>query len=136
MSNLKNLQYAYQVWNDEKGRNTACWEEIFSDRVRLHSVDESSPAMEFAKDRSSKAEAVEYLTAILKDWEMQHWTPHTFVEEGNRIAMFGRCAWKSKHTGKVADIDIAHLMEFEGGRIVGLSEVFDSAKAMAAALPD
>ena len=135
MSNLEKLKRAYQIWDSTKGSDTTCWENLFAEQVNLHSVDEQSPGMEFAKDRHSKAEASKYLSAILDNWEMLHWTPNIFVEQDSHIAMFGRCAWRSKQTGKSVEVDIAHLFDFEDDKITGIREVFDSAKAMLAATP-
>ena len=75
------------------------------------------------------------MAAITKDWSMVHWTPETYVAEGERVAVFGTCAWTSKATGKVADVRIAHLWQFENGAAVSLTEIFDSARAVAAATP-
>ena len=63
---------------------------------------------------------------------MIHWTPDTFVEDGNRIAMFGRCALTFRDTGESAQVDIAPLWQFDGNKIIELREIFDSAKALAA----
>ncbi len=134
--NLQALKAAYQAWHDSKGHSKDTWLELMGDQVHIHSVGEQSPGLEFARDRFSKTEAVDYLLAVLKDWEMVYWSPDVFVEQGDRIAMFGRCAWSFRTTGKVADTDVSHLWRFVDGKIIELIEIFDSAKAVAATIPD
>ena len=131
--NLARLKEAYRVWNDARGENKDCWLDLMGDEVCIRSVGEQGPGLDFAGECHSKKGAVDYFSAILNDWEMIHWTPHTFLEEGGRIAMFGRCAWTCRKTGADAEVDIAHLWRFEDGKIVDLVEVFDSAKVVAAA---
>lgn len=133
-SNLDRLKAAYKAWIESKGAGSEPWLALFDDDFRLCSMDEATPGLSFAKDRHSKQEAVNYLTSLLADWTMVHWTPETFVCEGDNIAMFGRCAWTNKATGKTAEIRVAHLWEFRGSRIVGLTDVFDSGRAAAAAV--
>jgi ketosteroid isomerase-like protein len=132
-NNMTALKEAYRRWDTSKGASKEAWLELMADEVRIRSVNEHEAGLSFAKNRYSRNEAVDYLAALLKDWEMIHWTPDTFVEDGNRIAMFGRCAWTFRDTGASAEVDIAHLWQFDGNKIIELREVFDSAKAIAAA---
>lgn len=134
-SNAEALKAAYQVWNDKKGLDTSGWLALISDNMRIASMGAENKALAFAANRSNREEAVAYLAAITKDWTMVHWTPQTYVSEGNRCAMFGTCAWASKATGKVAEVAIAHLWEFDDGKAVSLTEIFDSARVVAAATP-
>jgi hypothetical protein len=55
------------------------------------------------------------------------------VNEGDRIAMFGHCAWTNIATGKDMEVRVAHLWEFRDGQVVDYTEIFDSARATAAA---
>jgi ketosteroid isomerase-like protein len=103
--------------------------------MRITSMASEAKPLAFAAQRSSREEAVAYMAAITNDWSMVHWTPETFVSEGNNVAVFGTCAWTSKATGKVAEVRIAHLWEFDGELAVSLTEIFDSARAVAAATP-
>lgn len=131
--NLARLKAAYRRWHDSRGADTGAWLDLASDDMRLFSTSAATPQLAFAGHRNSKAEVVDYLTAILKDWAMVHYSPETFVSEGDRIVMFGRCAWAHKATGKIAEVHIAHLWRFSGTEVVELTEVFDTARAAAAA---
>lgn len=134
-ANLSQLKQAYQRWHSSKGGDSDCWLEMMSDNVQIKSTGAPIAALAFAQDRHSKSEAVAYLTGLLKDWSMVHWTPETFVAEGDKIAVFSQCAWINKATGKKAEVRTAHLWEFRNGKITSLVEIFDTAKAIAAATP-
>lgn len=135
-NDLKNLKLAYRAWHDSRGADKHRWLDLMADHVSIRGVDEQSAGLRFATDRRSREEAVEYFTAILEDWEMIHWTPDVFVDDGERIAMFGHCSWRNRATGKAAEGATAHLWHFEDGKIVEFRDVFDTARAVAAATPD
>jgi ketosteroid isomerase-like protein len=134
-SNVERLKAAYKAWHDTKGEDASVWLGLMEDDFRLVSMGQEAQGLAFAKERNSRQEAVGYLTGLLKEWRMVHWTPETFVCEGDRIAMFGRCAWANRATGKSAACRIAHLWTFRNGKAIELTEVFDSARAAAAATP-
>ena len=137
-SDLERLKTAYRIWHDTKGeeeRARGAWLELFGDQFRIVSMGDQTPEIEFARTRQSKSEMVDYFFGLLKDWKMVHWSPDTFVKEGNHIAVFGRTAWTNRATGKTADVLVAHLWTFDQAKAVNLVEVFDSARAVAAATP-
>ena len=135
IENIERLRAAYKVWHDSKGGRSDAWLDLLSDQVRFRSMGGASPLLAFADERRSKVDAVAYFTGLTRDWTMVHWTPETFVSEGDRIAVFGTCAWKHKGTGKTAEVAISHLWTFEDGKVVGVTEIFDSARAVSAATP-
>jgi ketosteroid isomerase-like protein len=131
--NLARLKAAYAAWNDRKGDSLDVWRELMDPGFRLTSWGENTPGLEFSAPRSSREEALHYLSAILDDWAMIHYTPNHFVCEGDWIAMFGSCAYTHKRTGKSAECKIAGLWRFENGKAMELTDMFDSAVAAAAA---
>jgi uncharacterized protein len=133
MDNLSKLKQAYQRWNESKGADQHAWLGLMSDAVHIVSTGAESKALAFAQERHSKQQAIDYMTSILSDWRMEHWTPETFVGNGDTIAMFGNCGWTHKKTGKMADVQIAHLWQFKDGKATSLTEIFDTARAIAAA---
>lgn len=133
MSNLQRLKECYRAWDASKGTNTGCWFDIFADNIHFRSLGQDAVALAFAGERKSKSEAAGYFSGLAAHWTMIHWTPHTFVTEGDRVAVFGTCAWTSKETGKSVETPIANLWEFENGKAVSFIEIFDSARALAAA---
>ncbi len=129
--NLENLKNAYAVWHTEKGSNTQVWHDLVSDNVRFQSVTEEAPGLSFAADGASRADLVRYFDGLLDQWTMNYWTPEHFVMEGNQIAMFGRCGYTFRATGKDIETMVAHLWKFEGSKIVEFVEIFDSARVAA-----
>lgn len=135
MTRLQKLERAYKAWHECKGRDPTCWTDIFADSVSIRSLANDAPALAFAEERKSKAEAAAYFTSLAAHWSMLHWTPHTFVAEGDKIAVFATCAWTNKQTGKSVETPIAHLWRFEGDKVASVIEIFDSARVLAAAKP-
>ncbi|MFI0848361.1 nuclear transport factor 2 family protein [Mesorhizobium sp. IMUNJ 23232] len=128
------MKAAYAAWNkSETTANLGPLQALMADDFRIASVEETTPGLSFAVDCNSKAASVAYLTGIFDEWEMVHYTPETFVEQGDKIAMFGKCAFKHKKTGKTAECRISNLWEFKDGKAVSMIDLFDSAKAAAAA---
>lgn len=133
--NLAAMKEIYRAWHETKGGSVDKWLELMHDDIDILNIGEEPDGLSFAKDRSSKREAHEYFDAILDAGTMVHWTPETFVADGDNIAMFGKCAWRLKSTGKVAEGRVAHLFKFEDGKISEFTEVFDSAQVLIASQP-
>jgi ketosteroid isomerase-like protein len=139
-SNLQLLESAYKAFEASTG-DASAWLPLMPNDFRLASMaDGAGPslsdgkeAMSFAKTRNSKEEVLAYFSDLIRDWRLVHWTPETYVCDGDSIAMFGRCAWVNKATTKTAEVRIAHLWKFRDGKMSELTEVFDSARVVAAA---
>lgn len=132
-AHIERLKAAYKVWDESKGSNQEQWLDLLGDNICIRSVGAENAGLEFTAPCNSKQEALSYFTGLLGGWEMLHWTPDVFVDGGRQIAMFGRCAWKNKSTGKEVEVATSHLWTFEGGDAVELVEIFDTARAAAAA---
>lgn len=133
-SNLDSLKAAYRDWNDSKGASRHTWGALMADEFQLSHVDEHSPGLEFARDAITRDEALGYLAAIFDDWEMVHYTPEVFVGNGDAIAMFGKCAFTHKGTRQTAEMRMACLWRFSGGKAISMTEIVDSAVAMRVAM--
>jgi uncharacterized protein len=66
---------------------------------------------------------------------MIHYTTDEFIAEGDRVAMRGSTAWRSRKTGRVIDTPKADFVTFRDGKIVEFQEFYDTAVLMAAARP-
>lgn len=132
---LEQIKAAYKAWHDTRGGSIETWKALMADDIAFGTMD-PLPALPGAGDRKSRDEVGEYLSGVLVDWDLVHFTPQKFVVDGDSVAVFGRCAYRNKATGKVADFRIAHLWEMNGGRIARLVEIFDTATAARAAIPD
>lgn len=129
------LELAYRQWHDSKG-DPAAWADLLADRFAIRNVGDEGKGLDFARERKSRQEALEYMGAITGAWSMDYFQPKTFVRDGSQVAMFGSCKWRNKATGKSAECLISHFWRFEGGKAVELVEIFDSARTVAAATPD
>lgn len=132
-TNLKNLKNAYAVWDAEKGKNTQVWHDLVTDNIVFKSVTEDTPGLSFAADGASRNDLIRYFSSLLEQWEMNFWNAETFVTEGNKIAMFGKCGYRFRATGKDVEVMTAHLWKFEDNQVVEFVEIFDSARAASGA---
>ena len=132
-ANLTRLKAAYQAWHDTKGASQNVWLDLLDDTVVLQSVGEEAAGLSFCEDGRCKQDVVAYMSALLETWTMIHFTPETYVCQGDDVAMFGHCAWRNKATGRDVEVSVAHLWTFQDGKVAKLREIFDSARAAAAA---
>ncbi len=133
---MDELESAYQAWHDSRGLDQSGWLGLASERIQIRSVGNEGGSLSFAHARRSREEFAHYLSAILAEWDMVYYLPKTFVRERNRVAVFGTCKWTNKATGKSCEVMVAHLWRFRDGKAIELVELFDSARAVAAATPD
>lgn len=130
------LRHAYQQWHDTRGKSVATWVAIMADDIQMRSVADGAPGMEFSAKRAGKAAAHGYFSALEADWEMLHYTVHDIIAYGDRVAVFGVCAFRNRKTGKTAETHVANRWRFRDGLAVEYFELYDTAKAFAAAVPD
>ena len=135
---IDKLKAAYRRWNDTRGQSIADWIDLMTDDVKLRSVADGAEGMKFSAARDGKDAAHGYFSALHEEWEMIHHTAEEFIVDagGARVAVFGRCAYKNRKTGKTAESHFAHRWRFRDGRIAEYFEIYDTAKAFAAATPD
>ena len=133
--NVDVLRDAYRKWHESKGGSIDHWLPIFAERVAFGSLAQGRPQAEFAAPRSTRAEIRGYLEGLTRDWAMIHYTPEFFVEQGDRVAMFGSTKWRNKRTGKEVETPKADFWRFEDGEAVQFYELFDTAALVEAATP-
>jgi uncharacterized protein len=134
--NLEKLKAVYVEWGKSGDKaNLGPLVGMMADNFSVASMDESTPGLKFAVDSSTKAASIAYLTGIFDHWTMEYFLPEKYVEQGNKIAMFGWCKYQHKVTKRSVECRIANLWEFnEDGQFVSLIDIFDSAKAAAVAM--
>lgn len=135
MSDLEILKTAYKNWHDCKGTKPETWLDILDDEVSIQSMGSEARPLAFAQERRSKKEALAYFAGLAEHWRMIHWSPHSFVQQGDHIAVFANCAWTHIGTGKSVETPIAHLWRMKNGKATSLIEIFDSARVVSAATP-
>jgi uncharacterized protein len=134
--NVKNLREAYQSWNDSRGAALEKWMELMADNIVFRSLAGGAKGMEFTLECRNKSDVERYFKGLGTDWEMLHYTPEEFTAQEDRVVVFGKCGWKSRKTGKSVETPKADFFKFRNGKIVEFFEFYDTARAIAAGLPD
>jgi ketosteroid isomerase-like protein len=134
--NLEALKEAYRMYHETRGGNVHTWLDLMADDVCFRSLAGGAAPMSFTLDCRSKQEVQRYFQGLLSEWEMVYYQPDEFITEGASIVMRGRCAFKSKTTGKVVETPKADFFRFKNGKIAEFFEFYDTAKAFAGGIPD
>jgi hypothetical protein len=129
------LREAYRQWHDTKGGSVRHWLDLMTDDVSFRSLSggrrEGESAMGFNHDNDRRADVEAYFAAMANEWEMVRFEPRDFIAQGDRVAVLGDCAWRSKRTGGIAESPFAQFFTFRDGRIAAIVEMFDTATAVA-----
>jgi ketosteroid isomerase-like protein len=133
------LREAYRRRGESKGGSVQYWLDRMTDDVSHRSLSGGSsggsPAVGFECATPGKSAVEACLAQITSEWEMVHYTPREYVAPGDRVAVPGDCAWRSRRTGRVAEFPFAQFFTFRDGKIAAAVELFDSAAAVAAHAP-
>ena len=133
--NVAVLRRAYERWADQKGTDHSCWTSIMADDVALESLANGAPGMAFTSRRSGKDQISAYLEELTDQWEMLTYEMNEYIAQGDRVVAVGRCAWRNKATGKVADTPKVDLWRLRDGQVVEFAEFYDTAQSLSAAKP-
>src|SRR5262245_60585938 len=133
---IDKLRSAYRRWHDTRGQSADDWLEFMADDVRVRSLADGAAGMEFSAPRTGKAALAGYFSSLHAGWEMLYYAADEFVADGDRVVVFGRCAFRNRRTGKTAETPVIHRWRFRDGLAVEFSEFYDTARAFAAATPD
>src|SRR5262249_23984101 len=125
------LKEAYDEWNRTHARSSKAWIELLAEDVCCHSLAGTVPGMQFTEPLHGKAAMLRCLSELSKNWELVHYTPGSFIAQGDYVAVLGNCAWRSLKTGKEVATPKADFFRFHHGRVVELWEFYDTAKAIA-----
>ncbi|QEL15098.1 nuclear transport factor 2 family protein [Limnoglobus roseus] len=130
--NVAKLQKAYERWHETKGASVPDWLAIVSDDVILRSPGDVAAGSAFTGGHKGKGAVEAYFSGLNADWEMVHYTVDEFIEQGDRVVVLSRVAFKSRKTNKVATSAKADVFRFRGGEVVELVEFFDTFAAVSA----
>ena len=127
-SNLAALQGVYERWHSTRGGNVAEILDLFDEQIEMHSALSEDVDDPVSGVHVSRAEAAQYFDGLLRDWEMLSYDVDRFIvgEGGDEIVMVGRCAWRNKANGNVADIPKVDIHTFRNGKVVRFQEVYDT----------
>jgi uncharacterized protein len=133
---IEKLKPAYQRWHDTRGASVDDWIAIMHEGIEMRSLADGAEGMEFTKERKGREATRGYFSKLAEDWEMISYRADEFLVDGDRVVVFGHCAFKHRKTGKVADSRVVHRWRFVDGLAAEFFEFYDTAKAFAAATPD
>ncbi|QEL14491.1 nuclear transport factor 2 family protein [Limnoglobus roseus] len=135
-SKVDTLRAAYQRWDDTRAADDSVWLDLIGDGFVLRSIGDGKKGMEFSAQRAGREEMHQYFAGLRNDWTMEFYRPDEFIEQGDRVVVYGECAWTNKHTGKTARTPVVALWKFRDGKAIEFFEFYDTAAAFAAAKPD
>jgi uncharacterized protein len=91
------------------------------------------PMMDYKVDGRGPQKVLEgMLIPALTEWETFTLTPSEFVAEGNKVVSIGRFRSAHRTTGKLAEVDYAHVWEVREGKISRFRQYIDTAAIEAA----
>lgn len=133
--NVALLKEAYSQWSAQDSEGYDCWMAILAEEVSLGSLANGAPEMPFTAPRRSKAQVLDYLDELKRDWDMISFDMNDYIVEGDRVVAIGRVVWRNKATGKVVDTPKVDIWRFRDGKAVDFQEFYDTALAYAATKP-
>jgi ketosteroid isomerase-like protein len=127
-ANLATLEGVYARWHSTKGGNVEEVLDLFDDEIEMHSALSADVPDPIAGVHVRREEAAQYFEGLLRDWEMVSYDVDRFIvgTGGDEIVMVGRCAWRNKANGNVADIPKVDIHTFRNGKVVRFQEVYDT----------
>ena len=91
------------------------------------------PMMDYKVEGRGPQKVLEgMLIPALTEWETFTLTPSEFVAEGNRVVSIGRFRSAHRTTGKLAEVNYAHVWEVREGKISRFRQYIDTAAIEAA----
>ena len=131
--NVEILRRGYALWNDTKANSVAHWLDLIADDVHWRSLADGATGMEFTGACACKADVQRYFANLADQWAMNYYSVDEFIAQGDRVVMIGRCGWRNKKTGATLDTPKVDIIKMRDSRIVDFFELYDTAKALAAA---
>jgi ketosteroid isomerase-like protein len=129
------LREVYQRWSATKGGDTKAWTDLMADTISFRSLGAATPAIGFSRNGHSRADVGRYFEELARDWEMIGYDVEDMIADGDRVAVLAYCSWRNRNTGRTSGTLKADFFRFADGRIVEFTELFDTAGAVAAAMP-
>ena len=131
--NKELLQRAYARWHETKGGSVNDWLNIVDEKVSFGSLAEGRDMAPFTARANGKQQLAGFLSGIVSEWTMLHFTADHFIAEGDRVVMVGSMAWKSKKTGKTFESSKVDVWRLRDGKAIDYYEWYDTAALAQAA---
>jgi len=131
--NIAILKEAYAAWDACKGSDPTVWTRLVAPAFLMHSLAQGAPPLEFTARICCPADLDRYFEGLARDWSMNFFRIDRYVAQGNVVVAIGECSFTNRNTGKTVITPKLDVFKFLHGQIVEVSELYDTAKTMAAA---
>lgn len=125
-ANADRIRAAYANWQETLGRDPEPFIALMDERFEMASVLDPPHLHELAANHRGLGRVRDYFAALGADWEMIDFPTEQVVEQGDTVVWIGRCTWRNRHTGIVVGTPKVDIWTFEGGKAVGMLELFDT----------
>lgn len=98
---------------------------------RVQWVTPGPPDMPTAGRRTGRQQVGEFFQALSSIVEVQRFEPHTFVAQDDRVVVLGTETARVKATGKIVEIEWAHVFTVKDGKAIAFHEYLDTAAVVA-----
>lgn len=88
----------------------------------------------FQGPRRGKAQVLDVLGAIGKDYELERYVPEIIIVEGDRAAVMSDAAFKQRTTNRTISVRLANFLRIQDGRVIEFREFTDTFDAVEQAL--
>jgi ketosteroid isomerase-like protein len=88
----------------------------------------------FQGPRRGKAQVLDVLGAIAKDYELERYIPEIIIVEGDRAAVMSDAAFKQRTTNRTISVRLANFLRVRDGRVIEFREFTDTFDAVEQAL--
>ena len=88
----------------------------------------------FQGPRRGKAQVLDVLGAIAKDYELERYVPEIVVVEGDRAAVMSDAAFRQRATNRTLSLRLADFLRIRDGRVIEFREFTDTFDAVEQAL--
>jgi ketosteroid isomerase-like protein len=88
----------------------------------------------FQGPRRGKAQVLDVLGAIAKDYELERYVPEIVVVEGDRAAVMSDVAFLQRATNRTLSMRLADFLRFHDGQLIEFREFTDTFDAVEQAL--
>jgi ketosteroid isomerase-like protein len=88
---------------------------------------EAPAVLAWAGVKKGPSEVSGFFEGIQSQWKDHHLNMTNFLEDGDRVAVFGRFASTNRETGIRVDSPIAHFFQFQEGKVVRVMNISNSA---------
>ena len=133
--NIAVLRKAYAAWDGCKGADATIWTRLVAPAFVMHSLAQGVEPLEFTARICSPADLDRYFQGLARDWSMNFFRMDRFVAQGAMAVAIGECSFTNRHTGKTVTTPKVDVFRFLHGKIVEVSEFYDTAQTIAAARP-